>query len=222
MVFEDYYDTFFNQRRSLEDPYRKIGISRDEYNKLIKIAEKYELLVKKFKGIESRNSALERELEEMKEDGRKLKELNEKTEQYMQSLVRTKADFDNYKKQNNKRNEEYVLRAKENLLKKIIKHYEDLKRSLNVLENDGNQASIKKGFQMIIKNFEKILNEEGVKPMNSEGEKFDVYKHEALMVEETDEYPENIILEELDKGYYINNNVLKPAGVKISKLKSKS
>jgi len=89
---------------------------------------------------------------------------------------------------------------------------------------DGNQVVmkflVKKGFKMIIENFEKFLEDEGVKPMHSEGEIFDPYKHEALMVEDTEELPENTIIEELHKGYYLNNKVLKPAGVKISKTKS--
>ena len=47
-----------------------------------------------------------------------------------------------------------------------------------------------------------FLEDEGVKPMQSEGEKFDPYKHEALIVEENAEVPENTIIEELNKGYY--------------------
>jgi len=219
MVFEDYYDTFFNSRRALEDPYGKIAVSKDEYLKLKKIAENYDVMVKKFKQLESQKSALEKEVETMKEDGRKLKELEEKTEKYLNSLLRTQADFENYKKQNNKRNEEYAIRAKEKLLNRLIKHFEDLQRNLDVLKNEDVQESILKGFELIIKNFEKILENEGIKPMNSEGKEFNVYEHEALMVEETEEYPDNTVLEELDKGYYINNQVLKPAGVKISKSK---
>jgi molecular chaperone GrpE len=73
---------------------------------------------------------------------------------------------------------------------------------------------------MIVENFEKFLEDEGVKPMNPEGEKFDPYKHEALAVEENQEHPENTIIEELNKGYNLNNKILRPAGVKISKTKS--
>ena len=77
---------------------------------------------------------------------------------------------------------------------------------------------IKKGFEIIVSNFKKILSEEGVEPMNSEGEKFDPYKHEVVMVEEErEDLPENTIIEELEKGYYFNNKVLRPAKVKISK-----
>ena len=220
MVFEDYYDQFFNARRSLEDPYRKVTISKENYKELVETAEKYEMLVKKLDQVEAKKSELEKQIEFLKEDGRKLKELEEKTEKYLNALVRTQAEFDNYKKANQRENERYRERVKEDMLKKLIKHYEDLLRAFNVLELIDEGESVKKGFQMIIGNFEKLLEEEGVRPMLPEGEKFDPYKHEALMVEESEQIPENTIIEELNKGYYLNNKVLRPAGVKISKTKS--
>ncbi len=220
MVFEDYYDEVFNARRSLEDPYRKVTISKDKYKNLMETAQKYEMLVKKIDQVESKKSELEKQIEILKEDGRQLKDLEEKTEKYLNSLLRTQADFDNYKKANHRENERYRARIKEVMLKKLIKHYEDLLRAFNVLDLIEKGESVKKGFKMIIENFEKFLEEEGVKPMLSEGEKFDPYKHEALMVEENEKFPENTIIEELNKGYYLNNMILKPAGVKISKTKS--
>ena len=220
MVFEDYYDEVFNARRSLEDPYRKVTISKDKYKNLMETAQKYEMLVKKIDQVESKKSELEKQIEILKEDGRQLKDLEEKTEKYLNSLLRTQADFDNYKKANHRENERYRARIKEVMLKKLIKHYEDLLRAFNVLDLIEKGESVKKGFKMIIENFEKFLEEEGVKPMLSEGEKFDPYKHEALLVEENEKFPENTIIEELNKGYYLNNMILKPAGVKISKTKS--
>ncbi len=220
MVFEDYYDEFFNARRSLEDPYRKVTISKEKYKKFMETAEKYEMLAKKMDETLAKKTDLERQIEYLKEDGRKLKELEEKTEKYLNSLVRTQADFDNYKKANQRENERYRTRTKEEMLKKLIKHHEDLLRAFNVLDLIEKGESVKKGFKMIIENFEKFLEDEGIKPMLSEGEKFDPYKHEALMVEENEELPDNTIIEELNKGYYLNNKILQPAGVKISKTKS--
>jgi len=219
MVFEDYYDEYFNAQRSLEDPYRKVTISKDKYKKLMEIAEKYEMLLRKFDQVDAKKTELHKQLETLKEDGRQLKDLEEKTEKYLNSLIRVQADFENYKKANYRENERYRLRVKEEMLKKLIKHYEDLHRALKVLDSLKKGESVKKGFKMIVDNFEKFLEDEGVKPMHSEGEKFDPYKHECLLVEENEELPENTILEEIDKGYYLNNKVLKPAGVKISKSK---
>jgi len=221
MVFEDYYDEYFNARRSLEDPYSKVSIPKEKYKMLMEIAEKYEMLLRKFDQVEAKNTELHKQIENLKEDGRQLKDLEEKTEKYLNSLVRTQADFDNYKKTNQRENERYRERVKEEMLKKLIKHYEDLLRAFNVLDLLDKGESVKKGFKMIVENFEKFLKDEGVKPMLSEGEKFDPYNHEALMVEENEELPENTIIEVIDKGYYLNNKVLRPAGVKISKSKSK-
>ncbi len=219
MVFEDYYDEYFNARRSLENPYSKVSIPKEKYKKLMEIAEKYEMLLRKFDQVDAKKTELHKQLENLKEDGRQLKDLEEKTEKYLNSLIRVQADFENYKKANYRENERYRLRVKEEMLKKLIRHYEDLHRALKVLDSLKKGESVKKGFKMIVENFEKFLEDEGVKPMHSEGEKFDPYKHEALLVEENENHPENIILEEIDKGYYLNNKVLKPAGVKISKSK---
>ncbi len=219
MVFEDYYDEYFNARRSLEDPYSKVSIPKEKYKKLMEIAEKYEMLLRKFDQVDAKKTELHKQLETLKEDGRQLKDLEEKTEKYLNSLIRVQADFENYKKANYRENERYRLRVKEEMLKKLIKHYEDLHRALKVLDSLKKGESVKKGFKMIVENFEKFLEDEGVKPMHSEGEKFDPYKHECLLVEENEDLPENTILEEIDQGYYLNNKVLKPAGVKISKSK---
>jgi molecular chaperone GrpE len=220
MVFEDYYDDYFSARRSLEDPYSKVSIPKEKYKKLMEIAEKYEMLLRKFDQVDAKKTELHKQLETLKEDGRQLKDLEEKTEKYLNSLIRVQADFENYKKANYRENERYRLRVKEEMLKKLIKHYEDLHRALKVLDSLKKGESVKKGFKMIVDNFEQFLEDEGVKPMHSEGEKFDPYKHECLLVEENDDFPENTILEEIDQGYYLNNEVLKPAGVKISKSKS--
>ena len=62
------------------------------------------------------------------------------------------------------------------------------------------------------------MEEEGVRAMDSQGQKFDPYKHEAMMVEEErDDLPENTIIEVFEKGYFLNSKILRPAKVKISK-----
>jgi molecular chaperone GrpE len=66
--------------------------------------------------------------------------------------------------------------------------------------------------------FRKVLEEEGIRPMEVEGEIFDPYKHEVMIVEEgREDLPENTIIEELERGYYYKNKILRPAKVKISK-----
>ena len=217
MVFED---DFFNSRKSLEDPYSKISISKRDYDRLQQVVAKHETLLEKFQHIETEKSQLEQEIELLKDDGRKLKQLEKENEKMLNSLLRTRAEFENYKRSIDRNNENYKKRVQERIMRKLVKHVEDLTRAQKILEALNIADSIKSGFQMILQNFNKILEEEGVRPMNCVGEKFDPFKQEALLVEERDDFPENTIIEEIDKGYFINNAILKPAGVKVSKLKS--
>lgn len=220
MIFEDFFDTFINGRgsnsrqRSLE----KITITKKEYQTLKVKAEKYEALVEEHKKVKTWNDQLLKEIDDMKEDARKFKELEEEKEKFLRSLLQVRADFDNYKKRQERENSNYKQYILEELLKKLVNHYDDLIRALNLLKMLEGAEGIQKGFEIIVKNFEKVMEKEGIRPMDLKGQKFDPYKHEALMVEEgRDDLPENTIIEVLDEGYFLNNKVLRPAKVKISK-----
>ncbi|MFX1599657.1 MAG: nucleotide exchange factor GrpE [Promethearchaeota archaeon] len=218
MVFEDYFDKFINERGSPRRASNQISISRSDFEQLKAKAQKYEALVEEHKKIKTQNDRLLKELDDMKDDGRKFKELMEEKEKFMNSLLRVRADFENYKKRSERENGRYKEYVMEVILKKLIDHYDDLIRALNLLKVLEDMDGIKNGFEIIVKNFEKLLVEEGVKAMNSEGEKFDPYKHEAVIVEDgRDDLPENTILEEISKGYYLKDKILRPAKVKISK-----
>ena len=224
MVFyDDYFNKFFEENNLNKPSTNDISISKDDYRKLTKIAEDYKLLVEEYKKIQKKNEKLEEELNKVKQEEtekEKFNETQEEKEKLYNSLLRTRADFENYKKRVDRDNQQYKAYALENILKKLIQHYDDLNRTLNGLKLLENGESIRKGFELIVKNFEKILKEEGVEPMNCEGQKFDPYKQEVMIVEDRDDLPENTIIEELDKGYYYNNKILKPAKVKISKKSS--
>ncbi|MCK4380224.1 MAG: nucleotide exchange factor GrpE [Candidatus Lokiarchaeota archaeon] len=218
MAFEEYFDRFINDRGFSRGKSCQISISQGDYKDLKAKAEMYEALVEEHKKVKTQNDRLLKELDDMKDDGRKFKELMEEKEKYLNSLLRVRADFENYKKRSERENNKYKSYVLDTMLKKLIDHYDDLVRALNLLKMLEDVDGIKKGFEIIVKNFDKILSEEGVKSMNSEGEKFDPYKHEAIIVEEgRDDLPENTILEEITKGYYLKDKILRPAKVKISK-----
>ncbi|UCC19250.1 MAG: nucleotide exchange factor GrpE, partial [Promethearchaeota archaeon] len=192
MEFENYFDKFISDRGSQRRATNQILISRNDYEKIKAKAEKYEALVEEHKKVKTQNDRLLKELDDMKDDGRKFKELMEEKEKFMNSLLRVRADFENYKKRSERENGKYREYIMEVILRKLIEHYDDLVRALNLLKALENMDGIKNGFEIIVKNFEKLLAEEGVKPMNSEGDKFDPYKHEVLLVEEgRDDLPEN-------------------------------
>jgi len=221
--YDDNFNKFFEENNFNRRSTNNISISKDDYKKLTKIAEEYKLLTEEYRKIQTKNEQLEEELKKIKQEENEKEEFNEiheEKEKLYNSLLRTRADFENYKKRVERDNQQYKVYALENILKKLIQHYDDLNRTLSGLKRLENGDSISKGFELTVKNFEKILKEEGIEPMNCEGQKFDPYKQEVMIVEDRDDLPENTIIEELDKGYYYNNKVLKPAKVKISKKSS--
>ncbi len=216
-MFDNYFDKFVNERGFNRSYPREISISKEKYEKLMEFAEKYELLAAEHKKIKSQNDTLLKELDDLKNDARRFKEFQEEKEKYFNSLLRVRADFENYKKFSERENAKYRSYFLEKILRKLIKHYEDLVRTKKALSTLEDGEHVKKGFEMVVKNFEKILEEEEVKAMNCEGEKFNPNFHEAILVEERDNLPENTILEELDKGYLYKQVCLRPAKVKIVK-----
>jgi len=218
MSFEEYFERFLNDRGHHGNGSKYVKITQEDFKTLKSKVEKYEALVEKHKEVKTQNDKLLKELDDMKDDGRKFKELLEEKEKFLNSLLRIQAEFENYKKRTERDNHNYKTYVLEGFLRKLINHYDDLIRALNLMKVVEGIDGIKKGFELVVKNFEKLMLEEGVKPMNSKGDIFDPYKHEAIMIEEGQEnLPENTIIEELERGYYYNNKVLRPAKVKISK-----
>ena len=220
MVFEDIFDRFSGERgvnRGRRSP-ESVSISQKEYEALKAKAEQYEALVDEHKKVKTWNDRLLKELDDMKDDARNFKKLQEEKEKFLRQLLQIRADFENHKKREIRENARYKQYVLEGFLLKLLSHYDDLIRALNLMKMLEGMEGIRKGFEIVVRNFEKVITEEGVKPMESEGQKFDPYKHEAMLVEEgRNDLPENTIVEVLDKGYYLRDKVLRPAKVKISK-----
>lgn len=200
MVFGNQMDKMNNFKKGSRSQTEQNRITLEEFKKLKQKAEQFDELKEK-------NGALKQ----------KVKELQEKNENYLNRLQRLQADYENYKKRLDRSNAEYKTYATENILRKLVAHYDDLKRTKEVIDTLDTNESVKKGFEMIINNFGKLLKEEGVEPIECEGEKFDPYKHEVMLVRDDDSVPENTVLEELEKGYMFKNKVLRPAKVMVSK-----
>ncbi len=133
---------------------------------------------------------------------------------YTDHLKRLQAEFENYCKRVEKQHTESAGMASEKLIVKLLLVVDDFERALVQLKNV--PAETRKGIEMIFKNLHKILDEERVEPIKSVGEKLDPYKHEVMLQVESDK-PDDIILEELQKGYTMNGKVIRYAKVKISK-----
>ncbi|NLL62068.1 MAG: nucleotide exchange factor GrpE [Candidatus Atribacteria bacterium] len=150
------------------------------------------------------------ELEKMKE--------NEKTGK--EQLIRMQADFENYKKREELKKREFMEYAKKDLICQLLSVMDNLERASCYTDEQADEKhlnDIKKGLDGILKDFQSILEKEGLKPIKSVGEKFDPYYHEAIMHVESDKFPEDTVMEEIVKGYYLKSKVLRPSVVKVSK-----
>ena len=220
MVFEDMFDRFSGERgvpRGRRSP-ESVTISNEEFQALKAKVEQYEALVEEHKKVKTWKDQLLKELDDMKEDARKFKELQEEKEKFLKQLLQIRADFENHKKREVREGARYKQYVLEGFLLKLLSHYDDLVRAWNLMKVLEGMEGIRKGFEIVVRNFEKVIKEEGVVLIESEGQKFDPYKHEAMLVEESrDDLPENTIVEVFEKGYYLCDKVLRPAKVKISK-----
>lgn len=138
----------------------------------------------------------------------------EKTQEYISYSQRLQADFDNFKKINEKQQKEVVKFANENLIKNILDSYEDLGRAL---ENSSNYDELKEGIELINSKLKDTLKKEGLEEIPTKGEKFDPFKHEALMVEASEDIDNGYIIDELMKGYTLKDKVIKYSKVKVCK-----
>ena len=139
---------------------------------------------------------------------------NELTEQ-KDKFVRLQAETDNFRKRLSREKEEFSQYANERLFKELLPIFDNFERALEDPSND--IKSLKEGLEMILKQFSSFLEKERVEPIEAIGEKFDPMIHEVLTSEESSEHEENTIISQFVKGYMINNRVIRPSQVVISK-----
>jgi len=153
--------------------------------------------------------------EQLKQENERLKkELEEKTklsDERLERLRYLQAEFDNYRKWQEKEKVAIIALANENLIKDLLVVFDDLERALPSLKHEKNKV----GVEMIYKNFAKILCTYGLQPITCLGKKFDPQFHEALCTEKC-EKEQNTVLEELEKGYQLKSKVIRPSKVKIA------
>jgi molecular chaperone GrpE len=152
-------------------------------------------------------------------------QLQVKTEESKENydrLLRVSAEFENYKKRSAREMEEHRKFANQALIKEMLSVVDNLELAMNSTDSakavdKGLLEGLKLTHQEILRVFEKF----DVKPMNTKGQPFDPTFHEAVMQEETDDFAENAVVHELQKGYLIHERLLRPAMVVVAKPKNR-
>lgn len=140
-------------------------------------------------------------------------------DEYLDHLRRLKAEFENYKKREEKLKTAFVKFANENLITELLPVMDSLDRALNGVDASHNLESFLPGIELIRKQLEDVLVKNGLARIETVGKPFDPRVHEAIMQLESDEQPENTVIQELRKGYLLNNKVIRVAQVAVSKPK---
>ena len=134
--------------------------------------------------------------------------------------LRARADFENFRRRAQKDKEDLAKFANENLLRELLPVVDNLSRAIEHAEESDSKALLE-GVDMTLSEFGKVLEKFGVQPVEAIGQPFDPDCHEAMGQLETDEHPPNTVVQEMQKGYTLNQRLLRPALVMIAKAPAK-
>jgi molecular chaperone GrpE len=144
----------------------------------------------------------------------RLAELEKERDEYLDSLQRLKAEFDNYRKRTAREQASFASRANESLLKELLPILDDLERALEAAE-EHEEAKLEEGVRLVHRALEEALRKQGLEVIETDGP-FDPHVHEALLTQPGDEAEPGSVLQVLQKGYRLGDRVLRPARVVVA------
>jgi len=151
----------------------------------------------------------------------KLKEEAQQAKELQDKWLRLQADLENTRKRLEREKQDFVKFANEGIISELLNVLDDLERTVELAQSKHQDLSaFLKGVEMILAHLYEMLKEYGVKPIEAEGKLFDPHFHEALMQVENKDLAEHTIVEELQKGYLLNDRVIRTSKVKVSKKSS--
>jgi molecular chaperone GrpE len=148
-----------------------------------------------------------------------LKQRAAKADEHWERLLRTTADFDNYKKRATREKQDAIRFANENLLEKLVPVLDSFDMALAAAQNNQSDAaqSLVAGISMVQQQLKSAMAEAGLEEIDATGKAFDPNFHEAVSQQETAELPEGQVVQQLRRGYKLRERLLRPATVVVSK-----
>lgn len=148
---------------------------------------------------------------EIKEKEEEIKSLND-------VLLRSQAEFENYKKRITKEKSDLLKYANEELAKEMLRTVDNLEMAINHTKEADQADSITEGIEIILKHLLQSLERFGVSGFTAVGEKFDPNRHEAVIQVESAEHEPNTVIAESQKGYFLRDRLLRPSLVTVTKM----
>ena len=172
---------------------------------------------KQKKHVESENGG---KTEDIVLPGLEFEELKAKADErddYYNRWMKVHADYENTRKRMEKEKINYVKFANEMLISDFFPIVDNFDMALMAMDTAKDKAAVMDGIKLVQNEFHKVLEDNGVKKIKTEGEQFDPHIHEAVLAVETDEHPDGMVVEEVRAGYKLNDRLLRPAQVKVAK-----
>lgn len=136
---------------------------------------------------------------------------------HQEQYLRTLADMENLRKRTQRDKEELAKFANENILREILPVIDNLERAVDHAEQAETNDGLFEGVQMTLTQFSQLLTKFGVESVDAIGQPFDPAYHQAMGQLESDEHPVNTVVQQMQKGYQLNNRLLRPAFVMLAK-----
>lgn len=150
--------------------------------------------------------------------GKAIDPAQQQIEELKGQLLRVAADYQNYQKRAQRQIEQSAQLMREDFAKQLLKVLDDLERVLTHGTQGTDVNSLLQGVQMVSDHFMKIMEGQGMKRLVVKpGDAFDPNLHEALMHQEREDFPENVVCQELMSGYVMNDRVIRPVKVAVAK-----
>jgi molecular chaperone GrpE len=130
--------------------------------------------------------------------------------------LRSQADFDNFKKRAAREKEEAIKYANSSLLERLIAIVDNFELGLSAAKGEGEHSPVYSGMSMVLKQLTDFLADNGLQPIDVEGQKFDPNLHEAIAHEPSESVPEGVVLRQMRRGYRLKDRLLRPSGVVVS------
>ena len=147
----------------------------------------------------------------------RLEQLEKEHETLKSQYVRIAADFDNFRKRQSRDQDDLKVQLVSKALTAILPIVDNFERARQQLKPESEEAqTLHRSYQGLYKQLVEVLKQQGVAPMRVVGQQFDPNLHEAVLREPSKEFNEDIIIEELQRGYHLEGKVLRHALVKVS------
>jgi len=130
--------------------------------------------------------------------------------------LRSQADFENYKKRCAREKEEAIKYANSSLLERLVAIVDNFELGLSAAREESESSPIYSGMNLVLKQLNDFLAENGLQPIEAVGQKFDPNLHEAIAHEPSDEFPEGTVIRQTRRGYRFKDRLLRPSSVVVS------